>query len=337
MGNPFKRIGFRQFIVKTMIFIIIGLSVGAFIFLYFNKTEFFHNYLDIPKVFQLEKPNFRTILINSLFFGAVAFLIISYKKLLNIESFKFKKHQLFFILLAVCFLCFQYIYKFIIKSHVAFFLLTPTLWGIIKILINICFIISLAIGVYGLNFVKYFIKIYKIEIILFSLISLGFYFITLLFQNIWIILSASITQILYHFFKIFFSNVSYKPFISVASFSEGGGPLLGLGNFSAVIGKPCSGIDSLLLFTSLYFLICILEYKRLKKGLAILFYFVGILGMFLTNILRIFLLFIIGAYINAQFAISMFHTNAGWILFIGYFFMFWWIVNHFLYKGAVEK
>jgi exosortase/archaeosortase family protein len=119
--------------------------------------------------------------------------------------------------------------------------------------------------------------------------------------------------------------------------AEGGGPLLGINNFRAIVGKSCSGIDSFLLFTSLYTLIFILDYKRLKKKLAILLYFLGIVGMFFVNILRIFLLFIIGAYIDAKFAVGLFHTNAGWVLFLGYFFIYWIIVSKYIYIKGVNK
>ena len=74
----------------------------------------------------------------------------------------------------------------------------------IKILINVCFVISLAIAVYGVPFIRYFIKKYRIEIVIFSLVSVGFYMITMLFQNLWMIFSTAISSLLYHVFKIFF-------------------------------------------------------------------------------------------------------------------------------------
>ena len=79
-------------------------------------------------------------------------------------------------------------------------------------------------------------------------------------------------------------------------------------------------------------MIFILDYKRLKKKVAIPLYFVGIIGMFLTNIIRILLLFIVGAYWSPKFAVGMFHSNVGWILFIAYFAIFWWIASKYVYK-----
>jgi exosortase/archaeosortase family protein len=131
--------------------------------------------------------------------------------------------------------------------------------------------------------------------------------------------------------------VELTPFVPIASMSEGGGPSLRLGEFSAIIGKPCSGIDSLLLFTSLFTLIFILDHKNLKKGLSIYFFFVGAIGMFITNALRILVLFLVGNYISAELAIGLFHTNVGWILFIAYFGLFWWIASKFVYKNQKKN
>jgi exosortase/archaeosortase family protein len=80
----------------------------------------------------------------------------------------------------------------------------------------------------------------------------------------------------------------------------------------------------------------VLDFKRLRKTWAIFLFFVGAVGMFLTNLLRIFLLFIVGVYISPSFAVGMFHTNVGWILFIIYFFIYWWIVSKVIYKKHLK-
>jgi exosortase/archaeosortase family protein len=136
--------------------------------------------------------------------------------------------------------------------------------------------------------------------------------------------------------------------------SECGGPLIGIGTFSAIIGKPCSGIDSLLLFTALYSLMLILDWKRMNKAKAIAFFAIG---MFITNILRIFVLFLVGAHYSPKLVVGLFHlafspttfsgnhksdnprrsrdylyTNLGWILFIAYFAVFWIIAQRYIYR-----
>ncbi len=337
LKNPFKEKGFQQLVIKGAISATIIFLVQIIIGRYFSKMAFFQTYLFTPDSFQLLPSINRIIFINAIIFGCVAFFIFSYKRLLKIKSFKLEIKQLYLAILPIFFFCTHYLLKFIINRNLEFFLEAPVFWGIIKLILNILFAISVFISIYGLEFTKYFIKYFKKEIIIFSLITLAFFFIMLLFQNLWRLFSDIISRILYHIFNIFFDNVYYRPSTVNFNSNEGLGPVLGINDFRASIGKQCSGIDSLLLFTSLYALIFILDYKRLKKGLAITLFFVGALGMFLTNAFRILLLFIVGAYIDAQFAIGMFHTNAGWIMFIGYFFVYWWIVSRFIYKDIQKS
>ncbi|MEM4398030.1 MAG: archaeosortase/exosortase family protein, partial [Candidatus Woesearchaeota archaeon] len=77
--------------------------------------------------------------------------------------------------------------------------------------------------------------------------------------------------------------------------------------------------------------------KRLKIIQTIIAFILGLIGMFLTNMIRILLLFIIGAYVSADFALGMFHNNIGWILFIIYFYLFFKIIRKFIYKNLNKK
>ncbi|MBN2368370.1 archaeosortase/exosortase family protein [Candidatus Woesearchaeota archaeon] len=332
MENYLKSKGLRSFLIKTVIFLAIGMSVALFIQVYFRYTPFFKEYLTIPKVFTLEPPNFRTNLINSLILGFIAFIIVSHKKLKKLKDFPFEKNQVLFALLPIVFLILQYASKYMIAQNLDFFLQMPKLWALLRVLINLGFIASLALAVYGYDFLKYFIKEYIREIIIFLSLSIGFLVFTLAFQNLWHVFSSIISEILYWFFRLFFEDVTYTRYVPSATMSEGGGPLLGIASFSAIIGKPCSGIDSFLFFTAVYILIIAVDHKRLKPIPSIIGYPLGALGMFFTNMIRILLLYIIGAYVNPEFALGLFHSNIGWILFIIYFYIFFSIARKFIYK-----
>jgi len=332
MENPFKKLGFRNFSIQLMLFVGVAILIDILITGVFRNTLFFKNNLLIPKIFVLSISTYKVTAINAIIFGIIAFIILTYKKLLDIKKFSFKKYQIIYILLAVITLFFQYYFRFMIVHNIEYFLQNTLLWGIVKIAIMFVYIILLAIGIFGFKFINYFFQKYKKQILISATITIAFFFLMLLVQNLWSYFSNFISNVLYHIFNIFFSNVTYKPFVSSFTMTEGGGPLLGINGFKAIIGKPCSGIDSFLLFTSLYSLIFILDYKRLKKPLTILLFAVGAIGMFLTNLIRIFLLFIVGAYIDAKFAIGMFHSNIGWILFIIYFFIFWYFASKVVYK-----
>jgi exosortase/archaeosortase family protein len=337
MENPFKNINFRKFVIKLALLLVLGLGTSMLISLFFKYTPLFTNYLDIPQEFSVNILDYKGIFINACLFGIVAFIISGYGKLLKIKDFKFELKQLLFALIALIFLVGTYVLKYLINKNLDYFMQNPQFWGYVKLAFIPLFAISLYLTIFGIPFTKYFLKNFKKEIVTFIALSIGFFILMLLVQNLWTIFSGVISQMLYWLFSLFFTNVTYQPYVMSFTMAEGGGPLLGINGFKAIIGKPCSGIDSFLLFTSLYALIFILDYKRLKKGLTIALFFVGALGMFLTNLVRIFLLFIVGAYIDPKIAVGLFHTNAGWILFIVYFFIYWWIVSRFIYTSKPKK
>jgi exosortase/archaeosortase family protein len=338
MEKIFKNIGFKNFIIKLALWIVISIGISIIAGLSISNTPFYKSFLDIPQEFYISFIGGRTLLINAFLFGLVAFVIFSHEKLENIKNFKFQKNQILFAFLAVISLIGFYIFKYLINRNVDFFLQEPILWGIIKIIITILFIIFTGMTVFGFPFIRYFLKNYRKEIGYFIIFTTGFFFLMLLVQNAWSYFSSSISEILYRVFSLFFDNVTYKPFVSSFTMSEGGGPLLGINNFSAIIGKPCSGIDSLLLFTSVFVLIMILDYKKINKVKATIAFIIGAVGMFIVNLVRILLLFIVGAYIDPKLAIGLFHTNIGWILFIIYGLTFYWIAFKFIYiKKPINK
>ena len=337
MINPFKNKGFRNLTIKGVIFLAIIILIQKGISLLLVGSTFFQEFLDIPSQFQIGKGVISLSITNALIFGVVVFIMLTYKKIFTIKNYKIKGNQIWFILLSVFFLILHYIFKAIINWNLQFFSQAPIFWGIIKIVIQLLFAAALFVGIFGVEFTKYLFKNLKKQILITVIVTIIFFILMILIQNLWTYFSGAISEILYRVFSIFFNNVTYQPYVTSFTMQEGGGPLLGINNFLAIIGKPCSGIDSFLLFTGLYTLIFILDYRRLKKKVAIPLYFVGIIGMFLTNVLRILLLFIVGAYWSPSFAVGMFHNNAGWILFIGYFFVFWWAASKYVYKSRNKK
>jgi exosortase/archaeosortase family protein len=96
-------------------------------------------------------------------------------------------------------------------------------------------------------------------------------------------------------------------------------------NFGITVGDLCSGIDSIGLFTALYALVGILDWRRFnhKKYLAV--FIPALLVLFGFNILRVLVLMLGGYYINPQITFSLFHTYAGMVFFIIYSVIFWGI------------
>lgn len=97
---------------------------------------------------------------------------------------------------------------------------------------------------------------------------------------------------------------------------------LGVGGFAAQILQACSGLDSIFMFSALYFLVGIID----RKELHVLKYFLAFLplgiGLFALNIFRVYMIYVIGILISPAVALELFHTYAGMVLFIFYFLGF---------------
>jgi len=106
-------------------------------------------------------------------------------------------------------------------------------------------------------------------------------------------------------------GVLYSPIVSV--------PLkqtLGTPQFRVTISPECSGYEGIalvLLFLALYFW---LFRRALRFPHALLLLPVGVLGMWLTNVLRITLLIAVGTSVSKKVALGGFHSQAGWLFFL---------------------
>jgi hypothetical protein len=108
-----------------------------------------------------------------------------------------------------------------------------------------------------------------------------------------------------------------------------------LNDFYVIIGEACSGVDSGIMFAGVFLFIALLDWPRLKHKLFLAMLPFGMIGMFLMNVLRVSALVVIGANYSPEFALTMFHNNAGWMLFVAYTLGFWWWAYPKVSKGKV--
>ncbi len=134
------------------------------------------------------------------------------------------------------------------------------------------------------------------------------------------VLTARLTKmILSPFFNVIMDEIQFQPFMSVDG-------------FAVIIGPSCSGVFSMVLFTALFSFVYWLDRDRINGRRAVKLYIIGVLGAYLINLLRVVVLLIIGAKWSPELAVGLFHTNAGWILFATYSFIYWWIAYPHLVK-----
>ena len=329
MIKAFKKQGFKQFVVRTVVFFTILFALQFGIFLYFSKTAFFRKYLAIPTDFYfqtlqgLSKQDF----LNSAIFVVVAFLLWRRKDILNFKAYNQNyKQTTTFGILSLLALFLHYIFKYWVVSNLNLALQHVTLITILKYGFDIIFVIFLAFAVYNTNFIKPFLKNYYKNIIFFTIVLFSYYKLIGWFQDSWLFFSKSVGTILHYIFSKFFDNVVFYT-------SQQSGPVLGVNDFRVGISKVCSGIDSLLFFISLFAILVVLNWKEMDKKRMALLFVPGVVGTFVLNIIRVFLIILIGLkYPN--FAVDLFHTNAGWILFLGYFITFWHFGSKWVLKNG---
>jgi exosortase/archaeosortase family protein len=186
--------------------------------------------------------------------------------------------------------------------------------------------LGLAHALFLLFFSKKFIKrnqsLFKGFSLIMAAILAGF----LALQYYWGAMASGISNILKEALSIFPLDIQSSVDWNIIS----------LNDFSVIIGLPCTGLTSLLLFGSLYGLIG--WYLRTKNKLNIPNYLIGLVLGFFTmiffNLTRIAIILFIGAYYSPELALAAFHNIAGMLMFLAVaiiyikFIMKWIILPH---------
>lgn len=180
-----------------------------------------------------------------------------------------------------------------------------------------------SVGVFSFGYLKKIYKEFTLQIWITTTLTVVAYFLLMFFQSLWPYFSYSITIILYGMFSPF-----YPTYLELRE-----SPFLDVSGFGVSIGAPCSGIESLFLFAAFSIGIYALDHKKIKNTPFWIATVIGIVGIYFVNILRLFLLVLTGIYISPDFAVGMFHTNVGWILFVIYFLFYYYIIRKFIYTS----
>lgn len=167
--------------------------------------------------------------------------------------------------------------------------------------------------------------------------------IRLLWASYWreIMSSATIAVLFYGFLLLVYAL--WEPMASFVLWGVNG--LLGLSGLHATIIPPnillfdkfgitiaeyCSGVESIALFTGLYAIVGLLDWKRIHKKRYFVVFPLALVVLCLFNIVRVYGLIIAGYHINPEIAFSLFHTYAGMVFFILFSAVFWAVAYKYL-------
>jgi len=210
------------------------------------------------------------------------------------------------------------------------YLLYPLI-GIVIIwaLILTCSFYLLSI-IFGFGHVSHFVNKYKALITSFlgAFIVITTTFFSFPFRSflrrflgiIWYGSFKVITRAVYLLLSLFFDGAFYKDTI------------VGIPSVSVVIFLGCSGIEGLSIFFILFSILVGIEYKNLNKHKVLFLYPIGLVGAYILNILRIFSIIVVGHFTSLEFAVGVFHSNIGWILFTAYFLLFVFLTYSWMKK-----
>lgn len=124
--------------------------------------------------------------------------------------------------------------------------------------------------------------------------------------ELWKLLSDLTLRLVYWLLGWFYLDLLYQPELS----------LVGTNSFSVEISYACSGIEGISLITLFLAFYLWLFRKKLRFPQVLWLFPLGIMAIWLTNIVRIAALVAIGTSFSPEVAGEGFHAHAGWVAFI---------------------
>lgn len=172
---------------------------------------------------------------------------------------------------------------------------------------------TLFIGSFGTKTVSAFLKTFRAEVkacvLLFPILYLGIFEI----WKLWPFFSGGVLKAVTFLLSLTFKTQIVPPYTIYVN------------GFGIAIAEACSGLDSLFMFSILYLLVIASDWAKINKVRAVVAYLALAVGLYLVNILRVYVMVVIGAVWSPEIAVHVFHTYAGMVLFFMYFlgFMKW--------------
>ncbi len=304
LRKVFEKEGFRSLIVKSVLFVLLLGLVQVLI-------QPLSHFTPLPAIF---KPFSLIYIEDTMFFVFAIFVVYNWKKLVDVKKYSFKVNDwLIFVPLGVMSVLMYYLLKFSLDIT-QFWLSYPLYFVVFKYLMLLFMVLYFAFAVFGREMIEDMFCKYKRQMPYLALLAAGYWSVSSLLESMWHVFSGVVAYLVASLLKLSYQGVSVTAGAS--------GPTLLAPGFGARIASMCSGINSMLLFTVLFVIIVAVDFKKINIRKALIVFVPVLLGVFLLNVFRIYLLFLVGINISRDIAIGMFHTNAGDVLFCLYFFMF---------------
>ncbi len=289
--------GFKQFLIKTSVFIGLFILFSAIIGQKIVSSDLLYKF----NIFIYGGMGY------ILLFSVLGFILLHKDRFGDFKKYRYELKQIIFLFFSA--LCLAGFY--ILELNVS--LVDINFISILFVhLLFLSTFILLGLGVFGLGFINDFIKKFKKELIYFLIFGVVVYFLMNAVWSLWSYLSLVVLKIVYFLLKFISEDVAVI-----------GSNTLIFDGFAAQIAEACSGIYSIFIFSSLYLFSIFLDWKKLNKLKILLVFVPAVLGAFLVNVLRVFLLMVAGAHMSREIALGLYHSYVGMIFFLIYFAVFW--------------
>jgi exosortase/archaeosortase family protein len=185
-------------------------------------------------------------------------------------------------------------------------------WPLLVHISLIASVVLAAGGTFGPGNLRLLAKTYRHELLIALGLAIGFFVFLYAVYGLWKVLAAIVLHSVRWLLNLTNINATILPPRTLL-----------LNKFGIDVAQYCSGIESIALFTALYALIGVLDWRRFNHRRFLYIFPAALVVLFILNILRVFALILGGYYINPQIAFSLFHTYAGMLFFILYSLIFW--------------
>ncbi|WP_372369273.1 tetratricopeptide repeat protein [Candidatus Uabimicrobium sp. HlEnr_7] len=148
----------------------------------------------------------------------------------------------------------------------------------------------------------------------FSALAFGLALSTIFNKQLWVLLSYSVAKINVLFLELCFNN-------TVARF-EGHNPIIGTTDFFVYIADKCSGMEGITTFIVAFFAIFLPVFREIYKIRVLVVCVVGFTLMYFMNVVRIFVLILLGHFFASQTIVNAWHSYGSMILYTATIYLF---------------
>jgi len=302
--------GFKEFVVKT------GVFLGLFVLISFVIGQ--------RIVASALLMGFKIFIYGGmgkiLLFSILGFVLLYRDRLFKLESYRYERGNILFLVASLV----STVLFYVLELNIDLFV--PTILNILLVhLLFLSIFVFLALGIFGIGFVKYFVREFKRELLYFLCFGVVVYSLMYQVWKLWPILSLVVTRVSSYFLGLI-GDVSLIDKYTIS-----------FNGFAAQIGEACSGVYSIFIFSALYLFAVILDWKKMVKWKAVVLFVPALIGAFLVNIFRVFLLFVVGAFWSREMAVGLYHSYTGMIFFLIYFGIFFVLFYDWMKKDGFRK